>query len=302
MSGPQFTVFTPTYNRAHTLPRVYESLKKQTNRNFEWLVVDDGSSDGTADLITGWQAEGTLNIRYFAQKNQGKHVAFNRGVLEANGELFLTLDSDDTCVPNALERLDYYWQGIPNAERIHFSGIGCLCMSARGEIVGTRFPADVMDTDLITLAIRHKVVGEKWGFHRTEILKQHPFPVFNGERFSPEGIVWNRIGRKYKLRFINEPLRIYEYLPDGLTANIIRLRARNPRGVGLYYSEYMKLAIPTYHKWKAIINYFRFSAHAGISPLKSAKEVNEFPEVLILLPIGYFIYHNDCRAIKKNFQ
>ena len=295
----RFTVFTPTYNRAHTLPRVYESLKNQTYKDFEWVIVDDGSSDGTADLIKGWQAEDRITIRFFYQENQGKHVAFNHGVLEAQGELFLTLDSDDACVPNALERFDYHWQGIPLAEREHFSGVTCLCMNAEGKIVGTRFPAAVMDSDAITLSVKHGVEGEKWGFHRTDILRQYPFPTFRSERFVPEGVVWNRIGRKYKLRFIDEPLRIYECLPDGLTASIVRLRAQNPLGVRLYYFEYMQLAVPLRYRWKAIINYFRFSAHAGMAPLVALRELSNFSEGLLLLPVGYLFYLADRRAIKK---
>jgi glycosyltransferase involved in cell wall biosynthesis len=278
---------------------VYESLKNQTFKDFEWLVVDDGSSDGTADLIKGWQAEGLLTIRFFYQENKGKHVAFNRGVAEAQGELFLSLDSDDACVPSALERFNYHWHGIPVAEREHFSGVTCLCMNAEGEIVGTRFPATVMDTDPIALAVKHKVKGEKWGFHRTEILRQYPFPVFSGERFVPEGVVWNRIGRKYKLRFIDEPLRIYEYLSDGLTASIVRIRAHSPLGARLYYFEFLQLAVPLQCKSKAFINYFRYSAHSKV-PLRVALRdlARPFPG-LLLLPFGYLFYFADCRAINK---
>ncbi|MDE3021995.1 MAG: glycosyltransferase family 2 protein [Pseudomonadota bacterium] len=295
----RFTVFTPTYNRAHTLLRVYESLKIQTYKNFEWLIVDDGSSDGTAGMVEQWQEEDSLTIRYFYQENQGKHVAFNRGVLEAQGNLFLTLDSDDTCVSNALERFVYHWQGIPVAERENFSGVTCLCMDAEGKVVGTRFPLAVMDADLITFTIRYKQVGDKWGFHRTDILRQYPFPIFFGERFVPEGVVWNRIGRKFKLRFIDEPLRICEYLSDGLTASIIRLRARNPLGVRCYYFEYLQLAVPFRYRWKAIINYFRFSAHAGMPPLEALRDLGNFLEGLLLLPAGYLFYLADCWAIKK---
>jgi glycosyltransferase involved in cell wall biosynthesis len=296
---PCFTVFTPTYNRVHYLLHVYESLKKQTNKDFEWLIVDDGSSDGTNDFVGQWKQEGLLTIRYFYQRNQGKHVAFNLGVVEAQGELFLTLDSDDTCIPSALERFDYHWQGISVAERNLFSGVTCLCMDAVGKIVGTRFPAAVMDADPITLSMRHRVVGEKWGFHRTEILRQYPFPTFRSERYVPEGLVWNRIGRKYKMRYIDEPLRVYDYLPDGITASMTRLRVRNPRGMRLYYLEYVVLDVPIQYRLKAIINYFRCSAHAGLAPLAALSELKNFSEGLLLIPVGYLFYFIDRCAIKK---
>jgi len=109
----RFTVFTPTSNRAHTLSRVYESLKRQTFRDFEWLIVDDGSTDNTREVVEGWQREKLFIIRYFWQKNAHKKVAFNRGVLEADGKFFITLDSDDEALPEALDILDRHWCNIP---------------------------------------------------------------------------------------------------------------------------------------------------------------------------------------------
>lgn len=205
----KFTVFTPTYNRAHTLPRVYESLKKQTFRDFEWLIVDDGSTDGTGELVASWQKEASFPIRYFWQENRHKKVAFNRGVREARGELFLPLDSDDECVPHALERFIYHWNKIPYVQRNGFSGVTALCMNQNGKIVGDRFPGgEYMDSDSLEIWYKYGVRGEKWGFHRTEVLREYPFPE-EVEGHVPEGVVWSAIARKYKTRFVNEALRIY---------------------------------------------------------------------------------------------
>lgn len=206
----RFTVFTPTYNRAHTLPRVYDSLHTQSYRDFEWLIVDDGSNDGTGKLVEKWIETNSFPIRYFYQTNQGKHVAFNRGVSEAEGDLFLPLDSDDICLLHTLERLHHHWESIPIQDRDKFSGVTCLCMDSCGKVIGSRFPADVIDSDPITIRTRYGVTGEKWGFIRTEVLRHFPFPVIPKERFVAEALVWNRIARKYKIRFVNEPLRIYE--------------------------------------------------------------------------------------------
>src|SRR5690242_2999845 len=123
-----FTVFTPAYNRAPTLPRVYESLKAQTFRDFEWLIVDDGSTDNTPELVAQWQSTGELSIRYFQQEHCGRHIAFNRGVHEAQGTLFLNCDSDDAFVPQTLTRFLYHWENIPLAERSSFSAVTALCM------------------------------------------------------------------------------------------------------------------------------------------------------------------------------
>ncbi|MHB1934966.1 MAG: glycosyltransferase family 2 protein [Acidobacteriaceae bacterium] len=283
----RFTIFTPTYNRAHTLPQAYDSLKAQTFRDFEWLIVDDGSSDETAHLVRRWIADNEFSIRYIYQPNQGKHVAFNRGVSEANGELFLTLDSDDTCVPHALERFHHHWESIGIQDRHKFSGVTCLCMDSKGHVVGSSFP-NVLDSDPVTMETRYRITGEKWGFHRTEILREFPFPVLSGERFVPEGLIWNRIARDYKIRFINEPLRQFEILPDGLSSSILKIRVNSPRGARLYYREYLEFSLPWRNKVRAAINYMRFSLHAA-APF----EMGRGSRLLVLWPFAYLAYRRD---------
>lgn len=210
-----FTVFTPTYNRSHTLSRVYESLRVQSFRDFEWLVVDDGSTDGTREVVEKWQRGSSFPIHYVYQENQGKPAAFNRGVQEAQGELFLTLDSDDACIPQALERFKYHWDSIPSSEKHKFSAITALCKDEDGRLVGDKFPRDVLDSDSIELYFKYRVKGEKWGFHRTEILKQFPFLTAQNAKFISEGVVWFAISRRFKTRFINEVLRIYYVNDEG---------------------------------------------------------------------------------------
>ncbi|PHO07907.1 hypothetical protein BFT35_04005 [Thermoanaerobacterium thermosaccharolyticum] len=293
-----FTVFTPTYNRAHTIGRVYTSLQKQTYQNFEWLVVDDGSTDNTKTLIDQWKKEASFSIRYFYQNNSGKHVAINKGVKEARGKFFLILDSDDYCVPETLEKFYYYWNSIPENERDKFSGVSVLCMDAKGKIVGNKFPKDICDLTSFELQTKYGLVGEKWGFHRTEVLREFPFPEISGEKFIPEGIVWNRIELKYKIRHVNEKLRIYEYLPDGLSASSIRIRAQNPLGTRLYYQEFIKLPIPLLWKLRNLINYIRFSLHAHITINKIILESGYRYISVIFLPIGYLFYRNDLSKLK----
>ena len=205
-----FTVFTATYNRAHTLHRVYESLVVQTFRDFEWLVVDDGSTDSTKALLSRWCDESDFPIRYLYQPNQGKHVAYNHAVTEARGALFLTLDSDDSCVPYALEAFKYYWEAIPKEQRSLFSAISVLCVDQYGRVVGDSFPRHTFDSNILEIQYRWKVRGEKWGFQRTDVMREYPFPVPPAQlSHIPEGIVWSRIARKYKTRYVNEPLRHY---------------------------------------------------------------------------------------------
>jgi glycosyltransferase involved in cell wall biosynthesis len=288
-----FTVFTPTYNRAHTLPATYESLCRQTFRDFEWLIVDDGSSDNTEQLVQEWIQANIITIRYYKQINSGKHIAFNRGVKEAQGDLFVPLDSDDQCTPNALEIFYTTWLSIPENQRNKFSGVTCLCMNANGDIVGDRFPSDNMDMDIFTMTTRYNIKGEKWGFHRTKILKDYPFPEFKGEKFIPEGVVWNRIGKNYITRFINEPLRIYEYSPDGNTSNARKISVTSPLGVRLYFQECLSFELPFIKRLRITVSYFRFSFHSRIDVMKMLSEMNQNNIYAILMPLGWLLFLRD---------
>lgn len=255
-----FTVFTPTYNRARLLGDVYASLLQQTFQDFEWLIVDDGSSDDTEQRVAQWQDEGRLHIRYFRQTNGGKHRAFNRGVKEAQGRLFLPFDSDDTCTPNALERLLFHWYTIPEGQRDGYSAVTALCADKSGKIIGSAFPQDVFDSDAIELG-KYGVSGDKWGFQRTDILRRFPFPEFDGEKFITESLVWNRIAMRYRTRYVNEVLQIHEYRGDGLTANVVRIRVNSPQGTTLYYREHLAHPITLGERLRTGINYLRFALH-----------------------------------------
>lgn len=295
----KFTVFTPTYNRAGTLPDVYESLKRQIYRDFEWLIVDDGSTDGTGELVQKWQREAAFPIRYFWQKNGGKHRARMRGVAEARGEFFFTWDSDDVCVPEALERMKSQWDSIPDDGKCLFAGVTGLCSREDGTVVGAPFPQDVLDSDMFEIRERYGVTGEKCGFQRTDVMREFPFPEFEGERFITEAVVWHRIARKYKTRFFNEILRIYEYKPDGLTAAGVRHIVESPQGKVLYFNEYMDMPACLSQKVKAGVNYVRCSLHAGTGILTLVRDASHPLFSCIGFPMGVLFYFRDRAAYKK---
>lgn len=268
-----FTVFTPTFNRAGTLPRVFESLQAQTFRDFEWLVVDDGSTDDTPQVVERLRRNASFPIRYLRQDaNAGKHVAFNRGVREAAGELFLTLDSDDRCVPEALARFKHHWDAIPAERRAEFSAVTALCMDERGRVVGDRFPADPLDADSIELAYRYRVRGEKWGFQRTDVLRAFPFPEPPGTRFVPESLAWLAIARRYKTRFVNECLRVYsrhDVAGDGLGAlSVATARGRRMLHRAILDDYRGVRFIDVRVRARSAINYGRYSWLCGI-PLRA---------------------------------
>lgn len=206
---PLFTVYTPTYNRAHTLHRVFESLRAQTCRNFEWLVIDDGSTDDTATLMARFQSEADFPIRYLQEPHRGAHYAHNLSLREAHGNLWIKLDSDDACVPAALERLHHHWENIPPHDREHFAGVTALCHDQDGHLVGGRFPQDPLDCTAAALEYRYKVYGEKWGFVRLDVLRQYPYPEGVSGNFIPESYIWCQISLKFQTRHINDALRVY---------------------------------------------------------------------------------------------
>jgi len=218
---PFFTVFTPAYNRAHTLYRVFDSLCAQTSRDFEWIVVDDGSTDDTRELVASWVADADFPIRYCRQPNLGKHIAHNFAVREARGYLFAELDSDDALEPGALQRIHAIWQETPESGENRIWEIGSLCRDQHGNPIGGLFPRSPFDADFREVFLLHKRFGgEKWGVCRTDVLRQHPFPEIAGANFVPEALIGLQAARKYKTRYVNEVFRIYYVEDDASGASL----------------------------------------------------------------------------------
>jgi glycosyltransferase involved in cell wall biosynthesis len=239
MANPFFTVFTPTYNRAHTLHRVFDSLCSQTFRNFEWLVVDDGSTDDTPALIDSWTKAANFPIRYFRQPHSGGHIAYNLAIREGRGEMLTSIDSDDALVPRALERIRDLWLEISEFERSNFFSVAGLCRDQHGREISLHFPTSPFDVDVREYMFMHRrFAGEKWGASPMEAVRKFPFPEIAGTNFIPEGVQGMQMGRAYRtIRFVNEVFRIY-YVNDsetGATLSSRREVARSAPGRIYYY-------------------------------------------------------------------
>jgi glycosyltransferase involved in cell wall biosynthesis len=292
----RFTVFTAVYNRGALLHRVYDSLVAQTNRDFEWLVVDDGSTEDIRSLVQAWQDEKKLPIRYIYQENGGKHTAHNRGVAEAQGEFFLNLDSDDECVPKALERFSYHWDSIPADQKPRFSAVTCHCVDQHGRLVGDRFPRDPTDSDPLEIRYRYRVRGEKWGFHRTDVLREFPFPEDVKRTYIPESIVWNKIARKYKTRYVNEALRVF--WSEGVSQGARGHPARNAIGRRLFHltalnEELDWFRVAPARLFRSAINYARNSFHLGISLADQYRQIDSRGGRILWalgIPLAYLAY------------
>lgn len=302
--GPTFTVFTPTFNRAHTLHRVYGGLAGQTFRDFEWLIIDDGSTDGTRRLVEAWQAEADFPVRYFHKPNGGLHTAWNMGIDLALGRFFLFHGSDDSCTPDALQAFNDAWEDIDPARRSEFTGVCCLCSDADGRIVGDRFPQDVFDSDSNALRFKYHVQGEKWGFHRIEVAREFRFPELPGVRYVPESLVWGRIADHYMERFINKALRVYhedDTDMDRLTLTPIWM---NSNGNALAAQAVLEERL----RWfrydpkfflKAAANFSRSSWHAEMGVVGQFHTLSGLAAHalwLAMLPVGWVLYRRDARS------
>lgn len=227
----KFTIFTPSYNRAHTLPRLFDSLKKQTFQDFEWLIVDDGSTDETQKIIEEIQrSEKTFPITYLKTENGGKHRAINLGLNHANGTLFFIVDSDDYLPENSLETMDLMEKSIPPEQKHEFAGVcGQRYYIEKEVAIGTTFNGcDVLDITTLERA-KYNITGDKSEVVYTEVFRKFPFPEIPGEKFCTENVVWDRIAHAgLKFRFFNADVYRCDYLNDGLTKHGLKLYADNP--------------------------------------------------------------------------
>jgi glycosyltransferase involved in cell wall biosynthesis len=289
-----FTVFTPTFNRSDLLPRVYESLKIQTFRDFEWLVVDDGSTDGTDALVAEWIEESPFPIQYMWQPNSGQHVAINRGIEAAQGYFFCILDSDDWFVPQALERFLYHWESIPDEEKSSFSGVVCLHAYSSGEVVGTGFPRDVIDSDSIEIRTRYRVGGDKIAAHRTEVMRQFPFPEDLGD-YVTKSLVWNRRALRYSSRYVSEVLAHKDYRPGGMSDRSTVVRVTSPVAARLVYQEFVSAGrpLPVDIAIRNYANYVRYSLHAGVTVKEQIADVPSKLFWWVSFPVGAGFYFKD---------
>jgi glycosyltransferase involved in cell wall biosynthesis len=258
MKQPLITVFTPTYNRGYIIENLYLSLKRQTNRNFEWLVIDDGSTDNTKDLFDQYIAEeNDFKIIYKRIPNGGKHRAINLGVKMAQGELFFIVDSDDYLTNTALEKIIAIESCIEASQKETFCGICGQRGYSENKMIGTSFSGDCLDATALQQA-KYGITGDKAEVYYTAVLKKYPFPEFKNEKFLTECVVWDKMAFDgYKLRFFNDIIYICNYLPDGLTANANKAFIDSPKGWGLYlYQCGLFQKIHGLNKWKKYYIYY----------------------------------------------
>lgn len=268
----KLTIFTPTYNRAYIIENLYRSLQGQTCTDFEWLVIDDGSSDNTNELFVAWQQdENTFPIRYYCFENCGKAREINRALDLAEGELFFTVDSDDLLTSNAVELILQWEQTIPpNGKYCAFAGSdGNMDGIPTNPIFRKPFvDATFFDRD----PIRPTFIGHDrpWVFY-TNIHKQYKYPEFPGERFITEAVTWNRMANDgYLVRCFDDVIYLREHQPEGYTARISEILANNPHGFGLWQKELLDFLSASFWTRLKTYRWFYHDLQYRYSPLQIA--------------------------------
>jgi glycosyltransferase involved in cell wall biosynthesis len=287
------TVFTPTYNRICLLERLYKSLIAQTTKNFEWIIVDDGSSDTTEQEVNQWINERKILIKYLKQPNGGKHRAINKGIILAKGTLFFIVDSDDFLLPESLSIILHKYNFAKNKYKV--SGVVGRRQYDNGKIVGNENFTELVSNSL-DIRYKHSVIGDLVEIYELEKIKEFLFPEFDNETFCPEALIWNRLAEKNNLFFFNQGVYVTEYLEGGLTANITKIRMQSPNGSMLHYAELEQYTIPRIQKIKANINFWRFSFNASFARGSNSGKVSLINSI-IGFPLGFIMYLKDLKKV-----
>ena len=294
MAVPLLTVFTPTFNRRYTLPRTYESLLSQSCKDFIWLIVDDGSSDGTGDMVAEWINEGKMDIKYIYQDNQGMHGAHNTAYRNIETELNVCIDSDDYMPEDAVEKIISCWRERGSEE---YAGIIGLDIDTNGKLIGTCFP-EGMEMTTLSGFYDNGGRGDKKLVYRTEVIKKYPeYPIFEGEKYFGLAYKYHLIDQDYKLLVSNEPLVIVDYQPDGSSYGMFRQYWNNPNGFMFFRKSEMSLQKSVSSRFRSCIHYVSHCIRAG-----KGKEFfsNSHPVLTFLaLPLGAALYLYTRHKVKK---
>ncbi len=282
----QLTVFTPTYNRAYCLHHCYESLKKQTCKSFIWLIIDDGSTDETEQIVKQWVKENEVDIEYIWQDNQGMHGAHNTSYQLIRTELNICIDSDDHMPSNAVGKILSFWNEHGSNQ---VSGLVGLDADLNNQIIGTKLPVHRKTSTLFDLYDKHGVTGDKKLVYRTALTRNYPYPIFANEKYVGLAYKYYQLDKTYEMLLMNEVLCHVEYLPDGSSKNMMHQYYRNPKGFSFYRKELMKLPFTSVaFKFRQAIHYVSSSIFS-----RNRQFIKETPNkglTILALPLGLMLY------------
>lgn len=302
-AAPHITVLIPAYNRARLLLRALDSVAAQSLREFEIVVIDDGSTDDTATAVAEWARNNpAVALQYERQANSGQHAAHNLGVKRARGELVMMLDSDDLLLPDALERYWRQWTAIPASARAGFLGVaGHGAWLASRRIQGSAFPQPVFDSSFLEIKQRLGVRGDKFGAYRRELLLDHPYPVFEGERRFRMSYVIQKLSLDYRIRFVDEVFHLIDQQADGLSSNTLRKRLMAPQSLAWCFRDEANRFTVGYGfklRLQAHERYVRHALHAGKSFAQQWTDIAHHGLLLLAWPVGLVKWLRDLAYVR----
>jgi glycosyltransferase involved in cell wall biosynthesis len=282
----KLTVFTPTYNRAYCLHHCYESLKRQSSKDFIWLIIDDGSTDSTKEIVKEWVAENVIKIKYHWQQNQGMHGGHNTAYELIDTELNVCIDSDDYMPDDAVEKIITFWDKYGSSQ---VSGIIGLDSNDKNQVIGTRLPEDLRTSTLFDLYNKHGVLGDKKIVYRTELTRRYPYPIYENEKYVGLAYKYYMLDKEYEMLLLNEVLCCVEYLPDGSSLNMLNQYRKNPMGFAFYRKELIKLPFTSLSfKFRQAIHYVSSSLMS-----KDRNFIMDNPNkilTILALPLGFILF------------
>lgn len=281
----KISIITPTFNRGNLLTKLYESLKIQTFKKFEWIVVDDGSTDNTKYLIEKFKNEKIININYIYKNNGGKHTALNKAIDICTSKMFFIVDSDDILLPDALEKIIKIDDEL--VDKKNFCGLSGFRADFNGNLLSNKIKYKKVDASSIDAIYKYKLNGDKSEVFYTNILKKYKFPEFKDEKFITEATVWNKMADDgYLIRWFDDVLCIGEYREDGLTNNSLNLFLKNNLGTLYYFNQESSFKIPILYKIKYQANYFRYGLLGKKQLFKLIKNSKCKKLIIITIPLG----------------
>lgn len=293
---PTLTVFTPTYNRAYTLWKGYEGLKRQTSKDFKWIIVDDGSTDNTRDLVEGWIEENLVPIEYYYKKNGGMHTAHNEAYRHIETELAVCVDSDDYMTDNAVELIISRWRKYGENR---YAGMIGLDVYEDGSVIGTRFPEGLTECKTYDLAKKYGVICDKKYIYRPEVIKKYlPYPEYDGEKYGTVNWLYQKIDHDYDMLCSNDIYCVVEYMPDGLTINIYEQHKQSPRTRAIESDALITYVPYRTEKIKRAIQYVSSAIFAKDISILSKSRNKRWVIPLIPLGVLYNCYLR-CKKTRK---
>lgn len=288
----KFTVYTPCFNSAKYIERVYNSLSRQIYTDFEWLIINDGSTDNSSIIIKSLINNSIFDVNFIdLDINIGFNKSINLAVKNARGEFFLIAHADDEFDPEALNEFNRVWEGIDDKQKAKLQGVKCNCKDINGNLIGDPFPKDLWIADIFDLLYIYKIKGEKWGFIRTEILKEFPFP--EDHKFVPETVIWHRIYYKYPAIFINKAFRTY-YV-DNNPSSLSKTTKSNLQfsfGKRLFHLDFINFYLSRVKcNFKLVVmNYIYFWRYSFESNIGIIRSINDIKSIRLRLISLLFVF------------